>query len=155
MKIIEKATGIKIDAVITEVQTGDLNALTKKRYSFSWKQFKEPKDLYKLQIKGNDDVLGVMYLEDTPAERRIEIKLLACSVENKGRNKVFDGIAGCLIAYACQIAKMKYRNLACVSLLPKTLLRQHYVEKYNMVDAGWQLYIEGEGLDDIIEKYLL
>lgn len=140
---------------ITEVDEADFKLLTKKRYSFNWKHLKEEEGLYKLQITGEDNILGVIYLTDAPDEKRIEIKLLACSIENQGRNKIYEGIAGCLIAYACQLAKIKYGYLACVSLVPKTSLKAHYISKYDMIDAGWQLYLEGEQLNNIIVKYLV
>ena len=119
----------------------------------SAKQLKEVAKVYKLLI-AEDSILGVMGITDTPEEKRIEIKLLASSVENQGKNKIYEGIAGCLMAYACRIAKIKYGFLACVSLVPKTSLKAHYINKYDMVDAGWQLYLEGEQLDNIIVKYL-
>jgi hypothetical protein len=48
-----------------------------------------------------------MALIDVPQEKRIEIKLLANSRENQGRNKLYNRVAGCLIAYACNLAKEK------------------------------------------------
>ena len=154
MEIIELSGRLKRPAVINEVEEEDFRGLTKKRYSFNWKPLKEVAAVYKLQIAGEDDILGVMGLTDTPEEKRIQIKLLACSVEDQGKNKIYEGIAGCLIAYACRIAKIKYGYLACVSLVPKTALKTHYINKYDMVDAGWQLYLEGEQLNNIIVKYL-
>jgi hypothetical protein len=84
----------------------------------------------------------------------VEIKLLANSKENQGRNKLYDRVAGCLIAYACSLASKKYEGEACVSLLPKTNLVSHYMQKYRMVDGGRQLYLENERLDYITNKYL-
>ena len=153
MKIIEIATRLKKTVIIKEVEEEDFIMLTKKRYSFSWKQLKDKAIVYKLQIAGEDDILGVIGLIDVPEEKRIEIKLLASSFENIGKNKIYEGIIGCLIAYVCKLARIKYGYLACVSLVPKTLLKIHYIKKYKMIDAGWQLYLEGESLNGIIIKY--
>lgn len=155
MEITLVAIGEKKKITIRLVEGEDFKKLTKKRFSFSWKSLKSKAELYKLQIAGEDDILGVMALTDFPAEKRIEIKLLACATENIGKKKVYGGIAGCLIAFACRQAKVKYGLLACVSLVPKTELKLHYIEKYKMLDAGWQLYLEGNPLNDIILKYLL
>jgi hypothetical protein len=89
-----------------------------------------------LTIEGEKDILGVMALIDHPNEKRMEIKLLACSIENRGRDKKFDRIAGCLIAFACLLADKKYWKFACVSLIPKTVLLNHYKQKYNMTWGG-------------------
>jgi hypothetical protein len=99
------------------------------------------------------DILGVMGIIDVPEDRRIEIKLLANSKENQGRNKLFDRVAGCMIAYACNLATEKYQGDACVSLLPKTNLVNHYIQKYRMVPGGRQLYLEEETMGYIINKY--
>ena len=96
-----------------------------------------------------------MALIDYPEEKRIEIKLLANSIDNQGKNKKYDRIAGCMIAFACRLSKAKYRGYACVSLVPKTELIQYYIRKYHMVNAGWQLYLEGEQLNNILKEYLI
>jgi len=155
MQITEISTGLKKAIIIKEAWDEDFKALTKKRYSFSWKELKQTVRVYQLQIAGEEDILGVMGVTDVPLEKRIEIKLLASSVENIGKGKTYEGIPGCLIAHACRLAKMGYGELACVSLIPKTALKLHYIKKYMMTDAGWQLYLEGKPLNDIIIKYLV
>ena len=110
-------------------------------------------DIYKLHIVKEADILGVMGLIDVPGDKRIEIKLLANSRENLGRNKVHDRVAGCMIAFACDLAAKKYEGYTCVSLVPKTNLVNHYMQKYRMIDGGRQLYLERETMDYIINKY--
>jgi hypothetical protein len=94
-----------------------------------------------------------MGLVDVPEDNRIEIRLLANAKENKGRNKLYDRVAGCLIAFACNRAAEKYEDDACVSLVPKTNLVKHYMNKYHMVHKGRQLCLEDETLNYILEKY--
>lgn len=153
MYIIQVRTGSKRKVLITEAVTEDFKQLTKKRFSFDWLQYKNLLPVYKLQIQQEKDILGVIALEEWPEEKRIEIKLLASSVENVGRNKVFERIAGCLIAFACRLALKRYGALACVSLIPKTNLIDHYVKKYSMKYVGWQVYLEATPLIDIVNKY--
>jgi hypothetical protein len=153
MYIIEVCSGLCKKAIISQVNSEDFKTLTKNRYSFTWKSLKQTATIYKLQIEGEDDILGVMALIDYPPEKRIEIKLLANSIENQGKNKKYDRIAGCLIAYACRLSADKYRKEACVSLLPKTALIKHYKQKYNMAWGGWQLYLDGDPLHNLLKKY--
>lgn len=155
MEIVERATGLKKSVSITRVVHGDLKSLTKQRYFFKWKELYQTTDLYKLNIEGDDDILGVMALQDIPGDYRIEIKLLASSRENVGANKKYEHIAGCMIAYACGIANRAYADLACVSLLPKTELKKHYIQCYHMLDGGAQVFLEAASLNNMIKKYLL
>ena len=110
-------------------------------------------EIYKLHIEEEEDILGVVGLVDFPEEKRIEIRLLANAKENRGQNKVYDRVAGCLIAFACNRAVEKYERDACVSLVPKTNLVKHYMHKYRMVHKGRQLCLEKEALDHIVNKY--
>lgn len=153
MEIVELASGLKKPIIIRKVEEEDFPVLTKKRYFFVWKTFKFT-NIYKLQIEGDDDILGVMSLVDVPEDKRVEIKLLVCSIENAGKNKTYDRITGCLIAYACRLAVSKYGVEACVSLVPKTQLVEHYMKKYYMLNAGWQLYLEGTQLNRLLKEYL-
>lgn len=154
MEIEEVGTGIGRSILIGKAENGDFKLLTKKRFSFSWNAFRNLATVYKLQIKGEEDILGVIGLIDWPGEKRIEIKLLASSVENIGNGKRYNGIAGCLIAFACRQAVSRYGAEACVSLVPKTELIEHYMKKYHMQNAGWQLYLDGTNLIKLLKEYL-
>ncbi len=153
MEIVEVETGNRRSIVISKAENEDFKLLTKKRFSFSWKAFKNLATVFKLQIKGEEDILGVIGLIDWPGEKRVEIKLLASSAENIGREKHYSRIAGCLIAFACRQAVTKYGAEACVSLVPKTKLIGHYMGKYHMHNAGWHLYLDGTNLIKLLKEY--
>lgn len=154
MEITVVETGEKKKVMIRPVENEDLKILTKKRYFFAWRTLQGKADLYKLCVLGDENILGVMALVDEPSDKRIEIKLLASSRENLGKAKKHEGIAGCLIGYACREAVKKYADLACVSLVPKTELRSKYIARYGMMDAGRQLFLEAKPLNDLIFKYI-
>jgi hypothetical protein len=155
MYIIEVCSGVHKEAIIKAVEPSDFALLTKKRYSFNWHSLKKSTTIYKLTIEGEKDILGVIALIDYPNEKRIEIKLLACSVENKGRNKKYERIAGCMIAFACNVSSKKYDENACVSLIPKTALKNHYKQKYHMNWNGRQMFLENVMLFKLIKEYYL
>jgi len=96
-----------------------------------------------------------MGIVDHPGDRRIEVKLLACSLDNKGKNKIYDRVAGCLIVFACSLSSDKYEVDACISLIPKTELIKHYMRKYHMAYGGRQLYLEGAKLFGLIKEYII
>jgi len=152
MYVTEIQTGLKHEVSILEAEDKDYKILTKSRFFFNWKDQKTSSTVYKL-VKKDDNILGAMALLYIPQENRIEISLLAVSKENKGTGKIYENIAGCLIAYACEQALFSYGELACISLIPKTELKSYYMSKYGMLDAGWQLFVEGKYLLSLIQKY--
>ncbi|HOY12067.1 MAG TPA: hypothetical protein PLY70_02960 [Saprospiraceae bacterium] len=141
MVIVETSTGNRHRVEISLVDSEDYKALGKKRYFFNWKE-EQDFEVYKLYIVGSSEILGLISLERIPDEWRVHIRLLTVSFENHGKNKVYDNIAGNLIAHASKIAVSDYAELACVSLRPKTALASHYIEKYNMTATGLTLSIE-------------
>lgn len=151
-KIIQVDSLIENEIVIDLIAEEDLKKITKSRYFFNWKT--EKKNLiYKLSIVGSDDILGVMSLIHIPEEMRFQINLLAVSIENRGIKKEYEGIAGNLIAYACRECQKLYGIDACVSLVPKTVLKNHYILKYGMLDSGAHVALMGRSLLKIQDKY--
>lgn len=75
------------------------------------------------------------------------------SSENKGKGKIFDRIAGNLIAHVAKIAVAEYGELACVSLRPKSLIAQHYIDKYNMNVTGMTFSLEVPEIINLINQY--
>lgn len=148
------ATRRQRPVIVNIAEDEDFKVLSEKRYSFNWKSFKKTTTVYKLRIEKENDILGVMGIVDIPAEKRVEIKLLATSIENIGSNKVYDRVAGCLIVYACRIAITNYGMDACISLVPKTQLIKHYMQKYHMLNAGRQLFLEGHALFLLMREYI-
>jgi hypothetical protein len=154
MWVMEVVSGKKVKANILPVEEKDYRLINKRKFFFNWELEKSNCVVFKLVIKGQAGIIGLMALSAYPEEQRYEIKLLCVSRENKGCSKKYDHIAGCLIAYACRQARLNYDAAACVSLIPKTGIKNHYMEKYGMVNAGWQLYLDGQTLDQMILNYL-
>jgi len=155
MKITEKSSGISKDVLIQLVEKEDLVQLTMGQFSFDWKKEIKNEEVYKLTLITEHDILGLICLQHHPAEERIEMKLLEVSRQNMGKNGIHEGIAGCMIAFAGRAALAKYGQFACISLVPKTTLKKHYIRKYGMIDGGWQLYLELDALNKIVAKYTI
>jgi len=153
MHVIEQATNENKPVVIQKITDDDFKKITARRYFFNWRKLSAFSDIYKLTQINDDDILGLIALVCFNAEQRIEIKLLAAVKENIGSDKLFDRITGCLIAFACKEALEKYEN-PCVSLIPKTALKMHYIKRYGMYDAGTQIYLEDMSLLTMIRDYL-
>lgn len=152
MKITNTSTGEKHSVKILPVEIDEFKTLRKDRYFFDWK-IEKNQEVYKLQIKGSNDILGLVSIERIPQEWRIHIRLLTVSKENKGNGKKYDKIAGNLIAFVAKIAIREFGELACVSLRPKSQIAQHYIDKYNMNITGMTLSIEVPEIIDLINLY--
>lgn len=152
MKIIEISTGEKYSVDILPVEIDEFKTLRKERYFFDWK-IEKNQEVYKLQIKGSSDILGLVSIERISQEWRIHIRLLTVSKENKGNKKKYDKIAGNLITYVAKIAIREFGELACVSLRPKSQIARHYIDKYNMNITGMTLSIEVPEIIDLINLY--
>jgi hypothetical protein len=152
MHLIEVSTGKRHEIIIELVSEDDLKKVTKKKYSFKWKVEKAHM-LYKLKIKGQDDILGLMSLEKVDEENRIEVRLLAVSAENIGKNKLFERIVGNLFAFACRLALKEYGQMGAISLIPKTVLGRHYMDKYGFEQAGKHLFVAGKELLHLLNEY--
>lgn len=152
MKITNTSTGEKHSVEILPVEIDEFKTLRKDRYFFDWK-IEKNQEVYKLQIKGSSDILGLVSIERIPQEWRIHIRLLTVSKENTGNGKKYNKIAGNLIAFVAKIAIREFGELACVSLRPKSQIAQHYIDKYNMNITGMTLSIEVPEIIDLINLY--
>ncbi|CAN5431528.1 hypothetical protein BH09BAC3_BH09BAC3_07040 [soil metagenome] len=154
MYVIESATNqIKV-VEIRALDQADLKKITKSEYFFNWRTAAKESEVYKLTLIGEEDILGLVGLVHIPSEQRVEVKLLASSIKNVGKNKLYKRIPSCMIAFACKEALTKYGDLACVSLLPKTELKAYYIKEFGMRDGGRQVYLEGIELLDLIKKFI-
>ena len=152
MYISRTSSGKKHQVEVTPVQEVDFKTIGKDRYFFDWR-LERKFEVYKLRIAGSSDILGLISLERIPIEWRVHIRLLTVSAENQGKDKIYDRIAGNLIAYAAKIAVTDYAKLACVSLRPKSQIAQHYITKYNMISTGLTLSIEVPEILNLINLY--
>lgn len=152
MLIIDTATGGTLKVEIEPVKSGDYEGITKKRYFFNWMDERD-QEVYKLRKIETSDILGLVSLERIPEEWRIHIRLLTVSKENKGRLKEYENIAGNLITFVSKIAVREYAELACVSLKPKGVIAQHYIDKFGMNITGMTLSVEISEILNLINTY--
>jgi len=152
MYIVEASTGKICTIEVFPVENADYKSLPKDRYFFNWKS-ESKEEVYKLVIKGQNDILGLVSIERIPSEWRIHIRLLTVSIENKGKEKLFEKIAGNLIAYVAKIAVADFGELACISLRPKSSIAQHYINTYNMNVTGMTLSLEVPEIINLINQY--
>jgi len=123
-----------------------------KQFSFDWEEEKKY-EVFKLILKEENEIVGLIAIIDIPEELRLYIHLLEISKDNIGKNKKIERIAGCLIAYICRISFSKGYG-GFVSLVPKTKLINHYQKEYGFAQFGRQLAVLGEISKNLTLKYL-
>lgn len=153
MILYNRKTQERVKASIVNFEYEDFAKVKKnKGFDFNWKKERDFQ-LYKLKIDQTDEILGVMSIIDHPEELRIEIHLLEVAKSHRGKKKVIEGIAGSLIAFACNIAFDK-AYFGFVSLVPKTKLINHYINEYGFKQFGRQLALDIEEARELVAKYL-
>lgn len=152
MIVINTETGGKHIVVIEPVESKDFKIITKERYFFDWNE-ESGEELYKLRIVETNEILGLVSFEIIPEEWRIHLRLISVSVENKGTDRKYQNIAGNLITFVSKIAVREFAEYACVSLKPKGVVAQHYIDKYGMNKTGTTLSIEIREILNLIKIY--
>lgn len=127
---------------ITLISVNDLKAVTKKNgWQFDWKaEFKQPeKDVYKLTIVNNQPVIqGLISLE--VKSDHVYMHLVESAPFNKGRPKIYAGVPGNLVAFACKLSFQRGHE-GNISFISKTQLIQHYIDTLGAVHFGGRLMI--------------
>lgn len=91
---------------ITRITKSDLKNITKKNgWQFDWKlELKYPeRDVYKLTIVNNQSILqGLISLE--VKSDHVFMHLVESAPFNKGITKIYSGVPGNLVAFACKLS---------------------------------------------------
>lgn len=148
-------TGDNFPTEISLLSASELKQITKKNgWNFNWKsEFKQPeKDIYKLTIIGNPKIIqGLVSLE--VKEDHVYMHLIESAPFNIGKTKVYLGIPGNLVAFACKLSFQRGGE-GYVSFIAKTKLIDHYIDTLGAVHFGGHLMvITRESSLKLIGKY--
>lgn len=156
MYVKNRKTGAYRKVKVSSLEEGDDEKIVgDDQFEFDWRiEKKKNNDLYKLYLLDEkDQILGLLSLRDIKSELRIHINLIEVSSNNIGQKKEYDRIAGCLIAYACQLSFDKSYD-GFVSLVPKSKLVDHYCKHYGFQRFGRQLGLGYKAAVNLIKEYL-
>jgi hypothetical protein len=120
------STGEVFDTEITSLGAGDVKQIKKTDWQFDWhKELKDKsKEVYKLTTVNNPTIIqGLLSIEDK--QDHIFMHLIESSKFNKGKEKVYLGVPGNMVAYACKVSVDKgYEGFLAFDA--KTTLIKHY-----------------------------
>ena len=135
-------TGDSFQTDVSLIDNKDLKSITKKNgWLFNWKnEYKQPdRDVYKLTITGNPDIIqGLVSI--TEREDHVYMHLIESAPFNLGRNKVYLGVPGNLVAFVCRISFHRGFD-GYVSFTSKTMLIEHYKKTLGAENVSGQLMI--------------
>jgi len=149
------ATGDSFPTDVSYLVKADIKLVTKKNgWLFNWKSELDASDreVYKLTIQGNPNVIqGVISL--SVDVDHIYVHLIESAPFNKGKTKVYLGVPGNLVAYACRLSFQKEFD-GFVSFHAKTKLIDHYIKTLGAYHFGGRLMIiDTLPAKALIEKY--
>lgn len=148
-------TGDSFPTDITLISSVDLKTVTKKSgWAFDWKdELKQPeRDVYKLTIVNNQSVIqGLISLE--VKSDHVYMHLVESAPFNKGKTKIYAGVPGNLVAFACKLSFQRGHE-GNISFFSKTQLVQHYIDTLGAMHFGGRIMIiDTNAALKLINKY--
>jgi hypothetical protein len=140
---------------ITLITKTDLKSVTKRiGWQFDWKlELTYPeRDIYKLTIVNNQTIIqGLISLE--VKSDYVFMHLVESAPFNKGKTKIYSGVPGNLVAFACKLSFQRGHE-GNVAFISKTQLIDHYVETLGAIHFGGRLMIiDTNAALKLIHKY--
>ena len=148
------STGEVFDTEIVRLTIKDISQIKKVDWQFDWaSEIKDKtKEVYKLTTVNNPTIIqGLLSIEDK--QDHIFMHLIENAKFNKNKDKVYLGVPGNLVAYACKVSVDKgYQGFLAFDA--KTSLIKHYQETlYATHFRGLRMFIETNAALRLISKY--
>ena len=148
------STGEVFDTEIVRLSIKHLSLIHKSEWLFDWsKEIKDKtKVVYKLTTVNNPTIIqGLLSIEDK--QDHIFMHLVESSKFNKGKSKVYLGVPGNLVAFACKVSvDMGYQGFLAFDA--KTALIKHYQETLHATHfRGLRMFIESTAAQRLISRY--
>ncbi|MBS1511768.1 MAG: hypothetical protein JST86_13055 [Bacteroidetes bacterium] len=146
------------DSFPTEVSLlthSDVKLVTRKNnWQFNWAGELNiaAREVYKLTISNNPGIIqGIVSLE--VKTDHVYMHLIESAPFNKGKDKIYIGVAGNLVAFACKLSFQRGGE-GYVSFLSKTRLIKHYEKSLGAVHfGGHKMVITTEAALKLTNKY--
>ncbi len=142
------------DTEIVRLTTIDIKQIRKGDWVFDWrKELKDTsKEIFKLTTVNNPTIIqGLVSIEDK--QDHIFMHLIESAKFNKGRTKVYVGVPGNLVAFACKVS-MDNGYDGFLAFDAKSTLIKHYQESLHATHfRGLRMFIETTAALRLILQY--
>lgn len=153
--IVNTFTGDSFETEITRLTKADLKTVTKKKgWLFNWtRELKQnDREVYKLTIVNNPTVIQGL-VSFTIRTDNVFMHLVESAPFNIGQNKIYEGVPGNLVAFACK-ASFNNGHQGFVSFFSKTKLIEHYEKSLGAYHFGGHLMvISTDPAQILVDKY--
>ena len=148
------ATGEVFDTEILRLAELDSKQIKKLEWQFNWRKElrDQTKEVYKLTTLNNPTIIqGLISIEDK--QDHIFMHLIESSKFNKGDGKIYLGVPGNLVAFACKVSMNKgYQGFLAFDA--KSALIRHYEETLGATHfRGIRMFIETDAALKLISQY--
>jgi hypothetical protein len=147
-------TGEVFDTEIVKLTNISAKQIKQVNWQFNWgKELKDnTKEVYKLTTVNNPLIIqGLLSIEDK--QDHIFMHLIESAKFNKGKDKVYFGVPGNLVAYACKVSFNKGYD-GFLAFDAKSALIKHYQESLHATHfRGLRMFIETNAALRLISKY--
>ncbi|PIY11772.1 MAG: hypothetical protein COZ18_03260 [Flexibacter sp. CG_4_10_14_3_um_filter_32_15] len=154
--IINTISGDSFQAEVSTLKKSELeNVSQKKKWNFDWKaEFNDlTKEVYKLTIVNNENIIQGL-LSISIENDHVFMNLLESAPFNIEQEKLYEGVAGNLVAYACKVSFQKGHD-GFVAFTAKSNLIKHYEEKLGAVHfRNQRMIIDTTAAKKLVVKYL-
>ncbi len=147
-------TGEVFNTEIIRLTSAEIKQIKKADWQFDWlKELKDKtKEVYKLTTNNNPNIIqGLVSIEDK--QDHIFMHLIESAKFNKGKDKVYFGVPGNLVAFACKISVDKGFE-GFLAFDAKSALIKHYQESLNATHfRRLRMFIEPGAALKLISQY--
>jgi len=153
--ITNAISGDSFPTEVLPVTKADIKSITKKNgWKFNWKAetVLNDREVFKLTIEGNPHIVqGLISIADR--QDHIFLHLIESAPFNFGKPKLYEGVPGNLVAFACKESMDKgYEGF--LSFFSKTKLIHHYEETLGAVHVGGhRMVIYTKEAEKLINRY--
>jgi len=152
--IENSSTGEVFDTSVVRLTEKNLSLINHSDWQFDWRAEirDKSKAVYKLSTLNNPKIIqGLLSIEDK--HDHIFMHLIESSKFNKGKGKIYFGIPGNLVAYACKVSVDKgYQGFLAFDA--KSALIRHYEETLHATHfRGLRMFIETKAALRLISQY--
>ena len=153
--IVNTISGDSFQTEVLRMSINDLKQVSKKNgWNFERKTElnDDAKELYKLVIVGSPNIIQGLVSLSIEADH-ILMNLLESAPYNIGSNKLYEGVAGNLVAYACKVSFQRQFD-GYVAFTAKTKLIDHYQKTLGAyILSGQRMIIPTDAAKTLVEKY--
>jgi hypothetical protein len=147
-------TGEVFDTAMTRLTKSDLKVIKKSDWVFDWKlEFQALKnEIYKLSTVNNPTIIqGLLSIENK--DDHIFMHLIESAKFNKGKDKIYLGVPGNLVSFACKVSFDKGYD-GYVAFDSKTVLIEHYKQTLGATHLIRQrMFVDPIAAHKLISRY--